>query len=138
MIPIGQSDNDGTFGPLVLLVFTALVIGGIFWRSKRKKTLRDRWAARQGVLLLEFEERSLMRGPFWWRTGRGQVVYRILAQSPDGQTASGWLKLGGWPFGLFIDAAEVRWDDQKPQAPGFPVIFPGEQNPEPPDYSRRN
>jgi hypothetical protein len=60
------------------------------------------------------------------RASKGQSVFRIAVQYPDGTTATGWAKLGTWAFGLLSDVVNVRWDNEKPQPPGFPVILAAE------------
>ena len=123
MNPLATQDGGGfllILGPLAV----ALLVAQFVWRSRRKKTILENWAASQGFQLIECEERWLSRGPFFFTTARGQAVFRIVVQYPDGATATGWAKLGTWAFGLLSDAVNVSWDEEKPQPPGFPVILP--------------
>jgi hypothetical protein len=124
MNPLATQDG-GAFVLILAPVAIALIIAQLVWRSRRKKTILQNWAASQGFQLIEYEERRLARGPFFFTTAKGQSVFRIAVQYPDGATATGWAKLGTWAFGLLSDAVNVRWDETKPEPPGFPVIMPG-------------
>ncbi len=99
-------------GPIALLA-AALVVAAfaLAWRTRRTEELARAWAAAEGFELLEVSYSWLWRGPFWLRSTEGQSVARIVVRLPDGTRRTGWLRCGGWWFGLWSDATQVRWDD---------------------------
>lgn len=114
--------SGGDVVPLLMLVGVAtLLVGHIWWHFRRSRALLRQWAARQGIRLIRCEYRWLARGPFSWTTSKGQAVYRIMAELPDGQTNRGWARVGGWLIGLLSSRVDVRWDQRQA---GFPVVFP--------------
>ena len=58
------------------------------------------------------QRRLFFTGPFFWNTWNNQAVYYVTIQTADGQTGSGWVRLGGWWRGLYSDDWEVRWDER--------------------------
>ncbi|HWE04935.1 MAG TPA: hypothetical protein VG326_21185 [Tepidisphaeraceae bacterium] len=104
---------------LVAPLAFALAIANWNWSSRREKTTIELWARENHVCVLECDRRWLLRGPFFWTTGRTKSVYRITVQCPDGRVQEAWIRLGGWSL-----KADVRWDLDTPQPPGFPVVFP--------------
>jgi hypothetical protein len=118
--------GEGLFAVFVIAA-VPLGAGMWLWSRARASAMLDRWALRHGVRLVSAEHRSLFRGPFFWTTGRGQLVYRIAVRYPDGTVRVGWARLGGWLLGLLVDVVDVRWDAHDPctTAPGgFPVVMP--------------
>ncbi|HWP40300.1 MAG TPA: hypothetical protein VNL70_05195 [Tepidisphaeraceae bacterium] len=95
---------------LLIIPIAALAIGTVAWHFRRSQTLLERWAERNGFRLISHEYRWIRRGPFWWRTGEGQSVYRIEVIDADGMHRSGYVRVGGWFLGLFSDVASVEWD----------------------------
>ena len=73
--------------------------------------LLDRWAERTGYRIIDADYRNVFRGPFFWTTSKGQTVYRVTIQDENGRTRSGWVRCGGWWFGLWSDHVEARWDE---------------------------
>ena len=59
-----------------------------------------------------------------WHYRRGAVT----VQDREGRVRSGYVRCGGFLFGLLSDRADVRWDPDPPDRPGFPVIFPDQTN----------
>lgn len=106
-----------------VLLPLAIVLASLFSRANRKQYLIQQWAAKQGLRLIECDERRIARGPYFWTTLIGQAVYRIVVEFPDRHIASGWVRCGSWAWflGVFSYEAEVRWDAE-PQ--GFPVVMP--------------
>ena len=93
--------------------FGCLVAGGVLiWHFTRAHSLLESWARENGYELLESSYRNVIKGPFFWTSSRGQVVYRITVRDARGRTRSGWLRCGGWWAGLFSDKTEVRWDSE--------------------------
>lgn len=97
--------------PVLLLFFIALAAAGICWNFSRSQTIIEEWAASQGYEIVHSEYRWFFRGPFSWFTSDGQTVYFVTVRDCNGIERSGFLRCGGYFFGLFSNKAEVRWDD---------------------------
>jgi hypothetical protein len=50
------------------------------------------------------------RGPCFFNSARGQVVYTVTVLDGMGRERKGWVKVGSWLLGTFSSQAEVRWD----------------------------
>jgi hypothetical protein len=100
------------FIALVLL----LVAAGFAWHFGRSRSLLQRWADDNGFRIVRSEYRHLLRGPFFWTTSKGQTVYRVTVEGKAGDVRSGWVRCGGWWFGLMSDQVEARWDETPPKA----------------------
>ena len=98
--------------------FVALIVvaacGILMWRTSRSLSILYRWVNENGLELLSREERWVMRGPFFWFTGNGQVVYHVRVRDREGRERSAWVRRGGWFFGLLSDHADVQWDEDSP------------------------
>lgn len=103
---------DTIFQILALLVFALFVVGVIKWHFSRSHSVLEQWADEHGFEILHSEYRSLIRGPFFWTTSRGQTVYYVTVRDGHGTERSGWVRCGGWFLGLMTDKAEVRWEDE--------------------------
>ncbi|MGC4015719.1 MAG: hypothetical protein QM755_14525 [Luteolibacter sp.] len=90
------------------VIVLAIVLQG--HRHSRAQELLEDWAAGSGYQLLDYEVRTMLRGPFWLNSSKSQIVYRITIRDRDGLTMHGWVRCGGWLFGLLEDEVEVRWD----------------------------
>ncbi len=91
---------------VILVVFPRV----IFPRSRR---ILESWAAENDYGILSSELRWMRRGPFFITTSKNQVVYYVEVETSDGTVKRGWVRCGGWWRGVFVDKAEVRWDEQK-------------------------
>jgi hypothetical protein len=101
----------------ILVVFFVLLglvaaIASIVWHFSRSRFVLGQWADKQGFQVLHSEYRYLFRGPFFWTTSRGQTVYYVKVRDRRGTERSGWVRCGGWFFGLMTNKAEVRWEDE--------------------------
>ena len=94
---------------VVLIVLLSVV--SLVWRFSRGVSIMEEWAGRHGYTILDRQRRYLRRGPFFWWTSRGQVVFRVAIRDRDGRLRQGWVRVGGFFLGLFSDQVEVRWDD---------------------------
>jgi hypothetical protein len=92
------------------------------WHYSRASDLVERWAQRNRYRILDRELRPLRRGPFWWRTTKGQEVYRVTVQDAGGNVRSGYVRCGSWAFGVLSDRVDVAWDQEPTYQPGFPVV----------------
>jgi len=99
----------------LMAVFVVLFISfaGLFmiWHFRRSGRMVERWAADNGYRLLDREYRWLLRGPFWWRTGKGMAVYHVTVQDASGRVRKGYIRCGGWFLGLLSDRIDVEWED---------------------------
>ena len=88
-----------------------LVIGLWCWHFIRSRQLVDEWIRTNGLTPVSVERRFLCYGPFWWRTGKGQAVFRVTVRDATGQTRSGYIRTGGWFLGMLSDQVDAEWDD---------------------------
>jgi hypothetical protein len=98
--------------PFVMaLFFIGLAVFMIFWTHRRAEQLLDQWAADNGVQIVQREYRLFRKGPFFWTSGRGQLVYYFIAQDRFGMQRAGWARCGSWFLGMLSDRIEVRWEE---------------------------
>jgi len=97
----------------VLGVFAVLglAVAMMVWHFRRSRNIAQQWAQDNGFELLSAERRFAFRGPFWWRTSKGQEVFRITVRDTGGRVRSGYLRVGGWVVGLLSDQADIKWDE---------------------------
>jgi hypothetical protein len=88
-----------------------LVAVTIWWHFGRSNSLLHQWAEKGGYRIIRQEYRTFFKGPFFWTSTRGQTVYYVEVEDYKGNRRSGWVRCGGWWFGLLSDNVEVRWDD---------------------------
>jgi hypothetical protein len=93
----------GLLAVVVILVFV--------WHFGRSNSLLQKWAAQNGYKIVGQEYRTFFRGPFFWTTTKGQTVYYVTVEDAAGNRRAGWVRCGGWWFGMMSDAVEVRWDE---------------------------
>jgi hypothetical protein len=103
---------DSVLQGLLFLVVAIALIGSIAWHFARSRSVLDQWADEQGFTILDSEYRNLFRGPFFWTTSRGQTVYYVTVRDQQGTERSGWVRCGGWFWGLMTNKAEVRWENE--------------------------
>ena len=96
------------FAAIAILVLGVLIIN---WQFKKARRLIDEWTARNGYRILNRRFQLFWRGPFWWRSSKGQMVYRVTVQDRDGNTRKAWIRCGGFFAGLLSDQVSVEWDD---------------------------
>jgi hypothetical protein len=77
----------------------------------RSNHILESWAARNDYRVLSSELRWIHRGPFFWTTSKNQIVYYVEVKTSDDTVKRGWVRCGGWWRGVFLDKAEVRWDE---------------------------
>ena len=104
--------NNGGPAVFVFLIVIVLVILSMTWTFSRSTSIIETWARENGYRLLSSEYRWLAKGPYFFRTSKGQTVYRVTVQDAQGRTRSGYVRCGGWMFGLLSDKVDVRWDDE--------------------------
>jgi hypothetical protein len=94
-------------------VFWILLIGiGCFadfiHTGVRAEQLLGEWAAGEGCELIESDRCFFETGPFL-PFSKG-VVYRVKVSTVEGKIRSGWVRCGGWFFGVMSDHTAVIWD----------------------------
>ena len=102
--------NHFQAGFAIALVVIA-VVAAIWWRHTRSRALLTAWAERNGYRILRQEYRLFRRGPFFFTTAKGHVVYYVTVQDQPGLVRRGWVRCGSWWLGLVSDKVQVRWDD---------------------------
>ena len=100
------------FHVVLFVVVVAIMLGSITWHFSRSRSVLEQWADEQGLEILHSDYRHVFRGPFFWTTGKGQTVYFVRVRDKKGVERSGWVRCGGWFWGLMTDAAEVKWEDE--------------------------
>jgi hypothetical protein len=67
------------------------------------------WAEGHGYRILDKQFRLLRQGPFFWNSGHGQAVFRVLLEDREGGQRCGWVRVTRSLFRpMSIDA---KWDD---------------------------
>ena len=99
---------------LLQTVFIVLLLGAMVylawvWRRKRSEDIISRWAKENGYEVISAKLR-LWPGPFLFRRTEGQTVFRVHVRDGSGRERHGWLRCGGWVFGLLSNEAKVDWD----------------------------
>ena len=93
-----------------LICMPLIVIAALRWERRRSEQLIDRWARQQGYQLLDRKYLWFSRGPFFWRTSKGQTVYYVTLRDDQGHLRRAWVRCGGWFLGLWSDKVAVEWD----------------------------
>src|SRR5262249_34539903 len=105
--PVSRNLQLAVLLPLVI----ALGVFATYWDFSRARAMLERWAQRNGFHIVGRHYSNLSKGPFFWTTSRGQVVYRITVEAGGGVGPSGWARCGGWFLGMLSDRVQVVWDD---------------------------
>jgi hypothetical protein len=94
-----------------VLLGIAAVAGMLWWHFSRSEAILQRWADQNGFHIIDRRPRLWFKGPFFWTTSRSQVVYSVTVEDNQGRRRTGWVRCGGWFFGLLSDHVDVRWDN---------------------------
>jgi hypothetical protein len=97
--------------PLIIAVVAGLALLSIWWTISRSRSILENWAARNGFQIEDAHLCWLWRGPFFWTSSKGQAVYRVIIYDAEGRMRQGWVRCGNFWWGIFVDEADVRWDD---------------------------
>jgi hypothetical protein len=46
-----------------------------------------------------------------WQQNSGISISYYQIRTPDGQLKRGWIRCGGWIWGIFANKADVEWDE---------------------------
>ena len=98
------------FPALLILVFLTFGIGMTVWTFSRSRDLLNQWACDNGYQIIQSEFRWLRRGPFFWTSSKGQMIYHVVVRTPAGRTRSGWIRCGSFWWGLLQDTVQERWE----------------------------
>jgi hypothetical protein len=101
---------EGYLVIVVFVVFVVLAILSMVWRFRRADSLLVQWAERHGYRLISQEYRSFFKGPFFWTSSKGQMVYYVSVKDSEGNLRRGWVRCGGLFLGMLSDNVEVSWD----------------------------
>ena len=97
---------------LFMVVFVFVVAMLMWsWSLSRGKQILEQWAQTKGYRIVSSEHRWLRRGPFFWTTSKGQMVYYVVVEMPDGRTQRGYVRCGSFFWGVMKDQAEERWEE---------------------------
>ena len=94
----------------MICLFVLLAIGGMVWRASRGQDILDSWAEQNGFEIVSRDRRSVVTGPYFFSKTKGQDVYYVTVQYPDGKQRSGYVRVGGAILGMVSDAVDVTWD----------------------------
>ena len=115
-MPIDKMHVDQILAAVLLpLVATAAIMINILYYRRGRQLLSD-WADERGIRIIWKERRYLRTGPFFLRSSRGQIIYRIVAMNPDGIRRKGGVRIGGFLFGVLSRKISVIWDDGATEA----------------------
>jgi hypothetical protein len=96
---------------IVVLAAVGLTAAMMTWSMSRGRQILDLWAQTNGYRINSSEVRWLRRGPFFWTTSKGQMVYYVAVSTPGGQTRRGYVRCGSFFWGLWKDQVEERWEE---------------------------
>jgi hypothetical protein len=102
-------DNLGIICVASVIVFFVVIT--ILWRTRRATGMVESWAQEEGLELLDYQRRSLFRGPFFFRTSENQEVYYVTVRDPQGRTRHAYLRCGSWIGGLWSNRITAEWED---------------------------
>ena len=94
----------------LLVVVMGLSIASWVWHESRADELVESWAKANGFRLLNVEKSNFLRGPYFWNSSKGQVVFRVRVEDSEGKIRSGYLRCGSYWGGMWSDETDVHWD----------------------------
>ena len=95
---------------LLSVIGIGVALASCAWSRRRAADMLAGWAAASGYQLLQFAPRYLRTGPYFWRHGRGQLIFYVTVADRSGGRRAGYVRLGGWLMGLLSDQVDVIWD----------------------------
>jgi hypothetical protein len=97
---------------VILIIIASLFVVGVvaYIIIGRSKNIVYAWAESEGYELLECEYCAGRKGPFLLTSSSGQTICRITVKTSDGEIRRGWIKCGGFLFGIINSKTEVVWD----------------------------
>ena len=73
--------------------------------------MMSQWAQANGLTLVSEERCWFFKGPFFWTSGKSQMVYYVTVRDPAGRTRHAWVRCGGYFLGMLSDNMDVKWED---------------------------
>jgi hypothetical protein len=105
------------YTPFLLIVpMLAAAYAAWVWTRSRSSTMLNAWAEENGCTIESRRYCHFWRGPFFFTSSRGQVVYRITLRDKAGDEWTGWARCGGWFWGLMSNQVTVRLDEAPAKA----------------------
>ena len=101
---------DNTTGVIIVMAAIGIGLGVTLWHVSRGREILNLWAQTNGYRIISSEIRWFNRGPFFWTTSKGQMVYYLVIQTPDGQTKRGYVRCGSFFWGIMKEQVEERWE----------------------------
>ena len=111
---LGAGSALSMAGAMLFAILAISVFIALSWFGQvRAKSIVQKWAAKHGYVVLQFES-PFRSGAFsWWTTSQHQAVFRITVRDGTGCERKAWVRCGGFTAGLlFSDEIEVRWQDE--------------------------
>lgn len=70
------------------------------------------WVAGSQFEIIDLERRDFFRGPFFWRSGKTQVVFFLVVRDRDGQRREGYVRVGTfWIGALTEESIQAEWQN---------------------------
>ncbi len=107
---------EGIAPVLFILIFVGAMV---IWHYSRAERILEHWARDNGYEIVSREYRWFHRGPFFWWTSRAQEVFYVTVRTSDGQLRHGWVRCGGWFFGV-LTKPRHGWMNDSIAATRFP------------------
>lgn len=95
------------FWPLALAVIIAYYV----WELRRSRTLLGRWAENKDLEIISSRRRWVFKGPFFWKSTSGQVVFRVRVRDLHGHEQTGWVLCGNYVTGMVTAQTSGIWDE---------------------------
>jgi hypothetical protein len=97
-------------GVFIMGAVAVVIVLKFVWEFAQSNSLLNQWASENGYHIIRQEYRTF-KGPFFWTSSNGQTVYYVVVEDSEGNRRRGWVRCGGWWFGLWSDQVDVRWND---------------------------
>jgi len=92
-------------------VALTLAVAYYAWELWRSRKLLLQWAKRQGVAIIRSRRRWVFKGPFFWKSTSGQMVFRVEVRDPHGRERIGWVLCGNYVTGMTTGETSEIWDE---------------------------
>lgn len=92
---------------VLVLAIVGFVLALMFLRARQ---ILDTWAEENGYEILSSNLRFLSRGPYSWTLLGKQWVFHVVVRDYEGTIRTGFVKCGGFFWGVWVNKAEAKWD----------------------------
>lgn len=93
----------------IAIVVTPIVLL-IRWGISKARRFLNNWAGANGYKVVSAEHRWFAKGPYFWRSTKGQHIFRITVSDSSGVQHTGWARCGDFLFGTLVERVDVTWD----------------------------